>query len=41
MSEPNHSLLTKTDLDLAALEGVVEHLGHIVVARQPKNPTYQ
>jgi hypothetical protein len=41
VSGPNYSLLTQTDLDLTALDGTVEHVGEIVVARRPNNPLYQ
>lgn len=41
MTRPPYSLLTRTDLDLTALDGEVEELGEIVVARRPNNPGYR
>jgi len=40
MSESNYSLLTQTDLNMAAMDGEVEHIGEMVVARRPNNPLY-
>ena len=37
----NHSPLTQTDLALTALDGVVETLDGMIVARRPNNPTYR
>ena len=40
MSESNYSLLPQTDLSMTALDGEVEHVGEMVVARRPHNPLY-
>ena len=36
-----HSQLTQTDLHLTALDGTVQEVGEVVVARRPNNPGYR